>query len=298
MVDGGEEVRGPVVVGADLDADRSLRHGWQHVVDRHGLRDAARKAKACEPGAGEQRGVDCALLQFTQARVDVAAQRHDLQVGPQSFHLRLPPQRRGANDGSGGQLGEARGLGADEGVAHVRAWQIAGDRQTRWQDRRHILHRMHGKVDLARQQRLFDFLGEEALAAGVGERAVLNAIPRCLDDAHFKLVLARAVRRLEPGEYLLRLRQRQNRSTRADAYLHGAPAGPCRRRRNRTVVREASDVAPSGAAGAHPSSSGREPCRSLAVRSRLELTSVIALFAIELVQIDPSPNLPPARPRC
>jgi hypothetical protein len=36
---------------------------------------------------------------------------------------------------------------------------------------------VHGKVDLARQQRLLDFLGEEALAAGFGERAVLNAIP-------------------------------------------------------------------------------------------------------------------------
>ena len=64
--------------------------------------------------------------------------------------------------------------------------RIAGDRQARRQQRRHVLHGMHGEVDLAGQQRLLDLLGEEALAAGLGERAVLDAVARGLDGAHLE----------------------------------------------------------------------------------------------------------------
>ena len=52
--------------------------------------------------------------------------------------------------------------------------------------RRHVLHGVHGEVDLAGQQRLLDLLGEQALAAGLGERPVLDAVARGLDGAHLE----------------------------------------------------------------------------------------------------------------
>ena len=131
-----------------------------------------------KPGAGEQRRVGDALLELAQPRLDVAAHRHDGEIGPQVQHLGLAPQRGGADHRALRQLRERGGLGADEGIAHVLARQQAGDRQARRQQRRHVLHGMHGEVDLAGQQRLLDLLGEQALAAGLGERPVLDAVAR------------------------------------------------------------------------------------------------------------------------
>ena len=47
--------------------------------------------------------------------------------------------------------------------------------------RRHVLHAVHGDVDAARQQRFLDLLDEQALAAGLGQRPVLDGIARGLD---------------------------------------------------------------------------------------------------------------------
>ena len=41
---------------------------------------------------------------------------------------------------------------------------------------------MDGRVDLARQKREVDLLGEEALAAGLGERPVLDRVAAGADD--------------------------------------------------------------------------------------------------------------------
>jgi hypothetical protein len=78
---------------------------------------------------------------------------------------------------------------------------------------------MHGNVDLARQQRLLDLFGKEALAAGVGERPILDAVAGGLDRADLERQPSPAVRRLEALAHLMRLRQRQRRSTRADSDL-------------------------------------------------------------------------------
>ena len=76
---------------------------------------------------------------------------------------------------------------------------------------------MHGEVDLAGQQRLLDLLGEKALAAGLGERPVLDAVAGGLDGADLEGMPAGAVRRLQALLHLARLRQRQRRAARADA---------------------------------------------------------------------------------
>jgi hypothetical protein len=44
---------------------------------------------------------------------------------------------------------------------------------------------MHGKIDPAPEQRVFELLGEKALAAGRSEWPVLNAIPGRADGHQF-----------------------------------------------------------------------------------------------------------------
>ena len=44
---------------------------------------------------------------------------------------------------------------------------------------------MHRQVHLARKERLFDLLDEQALAADLGQGDVLNLIPGGLDDDQF-----------------------------------------------------------------------------------------------------------------
>ena len=131
--------------------------------------------------------------------------------------LRLAPQRRGGHHRALRQFAEARGAAADEGVAHILARQEARHREAGRQLGRHVLHGMHGDVDLARQQRLLDLLGEKALAAGVGERPVLDAVAGGLDGANLERMPPGAVRRLQPLLHFARLGQGQRRAARADA---------------------------------------------------------------------------------
>ena len=49
------------------------------------------------------------------------------------------------------------------------------DRQTVRQQRRHVLAAVHGKIDVPSQERVFDFLDEEALPAVLGQRPLLQA---------------------------------------------------------------------------------------------------------------------------
>ena len=83
--------------------------------------------------------------------------------------------------------------------------------------RRHVLHGMHGEVDVAGQQRLLDLLGEQALAADLGERPVLDAVAGGLDDAHLE--------RASAGPCAA---SRRSRTSRACASASGEPRVPMR----------------------------------------------------------------------
>ena len=87
----------------------------------------------------------------------------------------------GADDRALPQVGDALDVARDQHVACIFARQEGGDHQPGRLRRRHVLHAVHGDVDAARQQRLLDLLDEQALAAGLGQRPVLDGIAGGLD---------------------------------------------------------------------------------------------------------------------
>ena len=66
-------------------------------------------------------------------------------------------------------------------------------------------------------QRLLDLLGEQALAAGLGERAVLDDVAGGLDHRDRDRLRRDAVGRGEPRAHLVGLPQRQRAAAGADA---------------------------------------------------------------------------------
>ncbi len=133
-------------------------------------------AQPVEPGAGQQGGLDHPIVQFAQPGVDIAAQRYYAQIGPAMQHQGGAAQTGGADQCAFGQFVERARAVADQRVAWIAALEEAAQHQALGQARRHVLHAVHGQVDGPGQQRLFDFLGEQALAAGLGQSAVLDAI--------------------------------------------------------------------------------------------------------------------------
>ena len=84
---------------------------------------------------------------------------------------------------------------------------------------------MDGAVDLAQEQRGVDFLGEQALPAGLGERPVLDRIAARADDPELDPLRLPPVRLREPPSRLVRLRERKRRAPRAENEERGGGDG-------------------------------------------------------------------------
>ena len=103
-------------------------------------------AQPFEPGRRQHQRVDLARLALGQPRVHVPADLDDLQVRPPGQQLRAAAQRARAHPRALAQV-------ADDDVERVRAARRGHDRRPRRELRRHVLGRVHGHVDLVRQQR-------------------------------------------------------------------------------------------------------------------------------------------------
>ena len=57
-----------------------------------------RKAEPAQARHGEQRRIDLAAFELFEPRADIAAQQRDAEIGPHPTQLRLPAQRRGADE--------------------------------------------------------------------------------------------------------------------------------------------------------------------------------------------------------
>ncbi|MEA2857831.1 MAG: hypothetical protein QOH98_2152 [Methylobacteriaceae bacterium] len=133
------------------------------------------------------------------------------------FHLRRPPQRRRADARAVRQLFEAFRDRGNETVAHVLALEKTGNREVIRDQRRNVLAGMHREIDLVVQKREIEFLGEQALAAGIAQGAVLDRITARADDADGDCLFGNAMRMREFGAHLMCLRQRQRRAARPDS---------------------------------------------------------------------------------
>ncbi len=116
-----------------------------------------------------------------------------------------------------GRSCEARHARCDERVADVLALKISGYGQTFGQKRLHVLGRMDGEVDGAGKQRLLDFLGEQALAAGLQERPVLDAVAGRSYRNDLERFRLQPVRSGERVAHRARLPERQPAAAGADA---------------------------------------------------------------------------------
>ena len=74
---------------------------------------------------------------------------------------------------------------------------------------------MHGRVDRAGEERRVDFLGEQALAAGLGEGAILDRVAARADDLKRDALDLPALGLSQAAAGLVRLDERQGRTARA-----------------------------------------------------------------------------------
>ena len=111
---------------------------------------------------------------------------------------------------------ESAGEGRNERVAHVLAGENSGDRYPGWRQRRQVLGRVNRRVNCADKERGVDFFGEQALAARLGERSVLDNVAAGADDLKRDPLNLPALRLGQEAARLIRLRQRQGRSARAE----------------------------------------------------------------------------------
>lgn len=115
-----------------------------------------------------------------------------------------------------GEIGERLACVTDEGVADITSGQNRGNAKAPRQFGRQVLHRMHGHINIAAQQRLVDLFGEQALAAELTQRLVLDAIAGSGDDAEPDIALAKPRGVEEACPDMARLPKCQRAATCAD----------------------------------------------------------------------------------
>ena len=172
-----------IVRRAPLNADRALRHSRQHFLWRQRRRRTVLKFHAHQTGHRQHRRIGHPVGKLAQPRFDIAAKGHNRHIRTLGQNLRPAPERRRADDGILWQFGKARALGGNKRIARVFAFQNAVDDEPVGQQRRHVLHRMHGQIDAARVQRLFQLECKKPLAADFRQVAhLLNVALRLEGD--------------------------------------------------------------------------------------------------------------------
>jgi hypothetical protein len=180
-----------VAGGAGFEREGSLSGGGAEFVDGKALVDPFGAVEAVEAGGGKDEGVACAFGQLAQASVYVAADFYELEVGAEGQELGLAAGAGGAYAASQGQGVEGPVFLADPGVAGIDSGRDGGEGEARVEFGGEVLERVDGEVDAAFGQGFFDFLDEDALAAGQGregfgggfrEFGLLHAVAGGADD--------------------------------------------------------------------------------------------------------------------
>ena len=139
MLQRAEHVAQRLRCGAHLETECALTRTRQHGVGLEQRADAGREAQPLQAGGGEHDRVVLPFVELAQPRVEVAAQRLDLQVGPLRAQLHDAAQARGADARAVRQLVQRRMARGHERIARVLALQHRGQREAVGQVHRHVL---------------------------------------------------------------------------------------------------------------------------------------------------------------
>ena len=209
--------------GAGFEREGALAGGGADLVGREAGVDGFGAAEAVEAGGGEDEGITLAFGELAQAGVDVAANLDEADVGTEGEELGAATRAGGADGAVEGQRVQSPVGLADPDVAGVDPGRDGGQGELRGQGGGEILERVHGEVDAALGEGLFDLLDEDAFAVddrgGRDEAGLLHAVAGGADDFD----LGGVAGGLEGGEDVVRLPEGELRSARANA--DGSSAG-------------------------------------------------------------------------
>ena len=172
-----------LVVLADLDADRALAHRRDHLLGVDVVGDAVGPAHAGDAGGGEDDRVDLAVLGLAHAGVEVAAHVDDLEVGAQRAHLAAAAKRaraqlaalRAATRGRSRRRRRSRRAGRPARASRAITSPSGSSVGTSFIECTARSTVPGDELDL-------DLLGEQALAAHLGQRHVEDLVAGGLDD--------------------------------------------------------------------------------------------------------------------
>jgi N6-L-threonylcarbamoyladenine synthase len=190
-----------IVSRSDFHAHRSLSNRGHHFFRFDQGRDAIRFAETFQSGIGKECCRHFARIQFGDARIQIAPEIDHPQIRPQLKHLRLAAKTCRTDDCAFGQLGNSTCHIAQKRIAGIFPWQQAADFHPVRQLGRHVFHGMHGKMNFASVQLLFDFLGEEPLATKRCQRTIADTITCGRDDNNLNGCIIQAIMGLDQSSF-------------------------------------------------------------------------------------------------
>src|SRR4029453_15455452 len=163
--EGAEQAEGAGVVLAGLDGQGALPRGRDERLRVEGDGRLSGQAEAGQAGRGQDDRGQLAAVDAADPAVDVAADRDQLQVGPEPVQQRDPAWAAGADPGPGPKVVQAGQAGpADEAVAGGGAPGHGGQDKGGDLGGGQVLGRVDGQVGPPVQHRLLHGYGEDALA--------------------------------------------------------------------------------------------------------------------------------------
>src|ERR1017187_9119527 len=170
---------------ANFNSQGALPGGGGHHFHGNNLADQLRFAEAVQASGGENDGIVVAGFELAQARIHIAAERVNLQIGTNRLQLRLTTQATGANVRPLRQRFDACELHGAKNVARIFASGDSGNFEIGSQLRRQIFQAVHSEINPVFDQGFLNFLGEHALGADFSEGNVGDFIAGGLDDLEF-----------------------------------------------------------------------------------------------------------------
>ena len=216
VVEEGDRGDGFGIVFAGLDAERALAGGGTEIPGVEPFSEPLGFFEAVKAGGGEQDGVDLAFIELAEAGVDIAAEFDCLNVGAEGFQLCAATLAAGADDGSLGEFGEAPEFYGDECVAWVNPGRRSGKGEWLGEFGGEVFEGVDGEVDASFGEGFFDFLGEHALGADLGEGDFLKAVAGGFNDFDIDFMALGD----EEGLDVMGLPKGQLRTTASDTELH------------------------------------------------------------------------------